>query len=155
MADYRDMGAGRTERRILGDGRQLVTIPGAPNVRRQRVARALHYRQRAGELGLDDHQPFVGDAGIDDFFAAVFPVPVSPLVADLIDEPLARGKPALQSIVAPPLVCDLHDCPHAPQGCAFACFRAFTNKHGEQVRVVPVVFDQVIGGATHRVSGER
>jgi len=67
----------------------------------------------------------------------------------------SRGKPALQSVVAPPLVCDLHDCPHAPQGRAFARFRAFTNKHREQVRVVPVVFNQVIGGAAHCVSGER
>src|SRR5262245_49369553 len=98
---------------------------------------------------------FVGDAGIDDFLAALFPVPLSPLVADRIDEPLSRGKPALQSVVAPPLVCDLHDCPHAPQGCAFARFRAFTNKHREQVRVVPAVFNQVIGGAAHCVSGER
>ena len=51
---------------------------------------ALHYRQRAGELGFDDHQPFVGDAGIDDFLAAFFPIPLSPLVADRIDELLSR-----------------------------------------------------------------
>src|SRR5262245_17660653 len=54
---------------------------------------ALHYRQRAGELGLDDHQPFVGDAGIDDFLAALFPVPLSPLSRTALMSPSPEESP--------------------------------------------------------------
>jgi hypothetical protein len=70
--------------------RQQPVVPAVAQQRRDRVAAALHHGQDSGKLRLDDQQPLVLDAAVNDDFAFFLLVPLRLRVAHGVDQALAR-----------------------------------------------------------------
>ena len=93
VGDKADMGIGRTVRVVLDQGAQVAVVPSVPEHGRQGVALAVHALECLGQLALDQQQPLVGHAFVDDFRLVLFRFavlhPLLDRVADAADQPFA------------------------------------------------------------------
>ena len=112
----------------------------------------LGYREDAGEFRLDDHQPLVADAGVNDFLPALLLVPLLSLVANFVNETLARTQPAFGSVAIPLFVGKADNALDATPCCSFACLCRVPDKNGEQIRVMPIALNLVIRAIANDVA---
>ena len=87
VTDGRYMRGRGLERVVPREGLQVAAVPRLPEQGADGVARSLHDLEQARQLGLERHEPLVGDPGVDDLFFAVL-VGLGHAISNLVDEPL-------------------------------------------------------------------
>src|SRR5262245_19524790 len=98
VTEEHDVGTRGPRRTVLCERLQISTIPRAPDGAGKSVPFALHYLKDGGELLLEDQQPLVGDAWIDEDRAwgltGVAALVLLDWIPDGPDQPLAGRQTA-------------------------------------------------------------